>query len=125
MALGFCSGSAVAGMQAIDNFTIDRTEVTFGQFRAFAAETNFVTKAAKNGGGKLVYEAADAETWLDVEITFGTVAKDDEPAVHVTFDEAAAFCKWAGKRLPTVAEWRRAAYTETRADASHHPSESV
>ena len=117
IAVGFYSGSAFAGMQAIDNFAIDRTEVTVGQFRAFAAETNFVTKAEKNGGG-LVYEAGWTQkpgwTW---KTPFGTVAKDDEPAVHVTFDEAAAFCKWAGKRLPTDEEWRRAAYTETRADA--------
>ena len=117
MGLGFISAPAFAGMQVIDGFAIDRTEVTVGQFRAFAAETNFVTKAEKDGGG-LVYESGWKQkpgwTW---KAPYGSTARNDEPAVHVTFDEAAKFCKWSGKRLPTDAEWIAAAYTETRTNA--------
>ena len=40
---------------------------------------------------------------------------DDEPAAHLTWHEAQAFCRWAGGALPTDAQWLAAAYTEQRA----------
>ena len=96
-------------------FDIARTETTIGQFRRFAAATGRVTRAERAGGGE-VYEAGWTRkpgwTW---QRPFGVAtASDDEPAVHLDWDEAQAFCRWAGGRLPTDREWVAAAYTETR-----------
>ena len=43
-------------------------------------------------------------------------AQSHEPAVHVTFDDASAYCSWAGKRLPKDNEWAKAAFTEFRSN---------
>ncbi len=103
-------------MQPVGALLVDRTEVSVGQFARYAGETGTVTRAERDGGG-LVYEAGWQKkagwTW---RTPFGIEARDNEPAVHITFDEADAYCAWAGKRLPTAEEWVDAAYTERRAD---------
>jgi sulfatase modifying factor 1 len=92
---------------------LDRTEVTIGAFAEFVAATNFATTAERTGG--MVYEAGwitkPGWTWRR---PYGVESIPDEPAVHVTFDEAEAYCRWRGKRLPTRDEWIIAAYSEAR-----------
>ncbi len=112
---GAAPGPTAAAMQAISGFAIDRTEVTIGQFRRFAEATGTLTRAEREGGGQ-VYEAGWTQkpgwTW---RAPFGTPGGEREPAVHLTYAEAEAYCRWTGKRLPTDREWVEAAYTERRA----------
>ena len=108
------SAAQAAAMQPIGRFEIDRTEVTVAQFRAFVDATGLVTAAERAGGGSTYeggWQRREGWTW---RAPFGSLARDEEPAVHVTHAEAAAYCRWAGKRLPTDAEWGEAAYTERR-----------
>lgn len=108
--------STAAGAEPvrIGAFAIDPTEVTIGRFLAHAEKRGLVTTAEREGGG---FEWAGGWTrrpgWT-VRTPFGRPAAPEEPAVHVTWQEAADYCAAAGGRLPTFAEWRLAAYTETR-----------
>jgi formylglycine-generating enzyme len=103
--------------QPIAGFSIAKTETTVSQFQRFVAATRTVTFAERNGGGE-IYEAGWTKkpgwTW---RMPFGgdKPAAENEPAVHLRYEEAQAFCRWAGGRLPTDAEWVSAAYTEQRA----------
>lgn len=101
-------------MVRVGQFEIDQTEVTVGAFREFVEATGLKTAAEQAGGGE-VYEAGWVQKpgWI-WEAPYGSPALDEEPAVHVTFAEAKAFCEWRGGRLPTDVEWMEAAYTERR-----------
>lgn len=70
-------------------FYIDQYEVTAGRYQRFLemGKREAATPMEDEAGGSL----------------------EDRPAVSVTWPEAAAYCKWAGKRLPTEAEWEKAA----------------
>ncbi len=101
-------------MQPVTSFQIDRTEVSIGDFRKFADATGFVSRAEREGGGfeyGAGWERRPGWTWQQ---PYGVPADDREPAVHLSYVEAAAYCHWAGKRLPTAEEWDEAAYVEHR-----------
>lgn len=99
---------------SVDGFAIDRTEVTVGQFRAYAKARGVVTTAETEGGG---FEYAGGWTrrrgWTWAT-PYGRPAEDAEPVTHVTWPEASAYCAHAGGRLPNRVEWSKAAYTELR-----------
>ena len=54
--------------------------------------------------------AADPDTQWEYRAMFGTIPLPKSWPVYVSFAEAAAFARWAGKKLPTEAQWHRAAY---------------
>ncbi|MBA4263484.1 MAG: hypothetical protein C0453_00255 [Comamonadaceae bacterium] len=94
----------------------DRTEVSIANFVRFAEATGAVTRAEREGGGfEYVggWQRRPGWTWRTPDGV--APASEDLPAVHLTHEEAEAYCRWAGGRLPTAAEWINAAYTEQRA----------
>ena len=111
ISISYCNDET---MQKISHFLIDKTEVTIGKFKVYAKETNFISMAEKNGGG-LVYENGWVKKidW-NWKRPYGLSALDNEPVVHINFNEAENYCKWNKKRIPTLKEWELAAYTEFR-----------
>jgi ergothioneine biosynthesis protein EgtB len=68
----------------------------------------------------MYWELRDGEWMIRDFSGLATVeSRRDEPVSHVSFFEASAFAKWTGKRLPTEAEWERAACYDARRQTSN------
>jgi formylglycine-generating enzyme required for sulfatase activity len=82
----------------VNNFYIDKFELTNGRYLEFVKATNHrIPQNPKN---------ATRNLWQGDTITESLI---DRPVINVDWADANDYCQWAGKRLPTEAEWEKAA----------------
>lgn len=102
-----------------DGFLISDAETTNAQFAAFVKATGYQTRAEKTGwslsGGEgsaeWEWKRVDGANWRQPFGPDGPAAEKlpDHPVTQISGEDARAYCRWVGGRLPTIDEWESAA----------------
>jgi iron(II)-dependent oxidoreductase len=108
-------------LQAYD---IDRFPVTCGQIIRFIDDGGYQRQdlwtdagwAWRNEEDAVApkYWRLDGDAWAKDRFGHTVAVEDDHPVMHVSFHEAEAYCRWAGRRLPNEFEWEVAAAWDPR-----------
>ncbi|MFN2531384.1 MAG: ergothioneine biosynthesis protein EgtB [Pyrinomonadaceae bacterium] len=122
----------------LQDYALDRAPVTNGDYLEFIRDGGYQdfrwwfsegweTVNRENWVGPLYWELRDGQ-WLirDFAGLHAVEEKSTEPVTHVSYYEASAYAKWIGRRLPTEAEWEKAACGDDREFpwANESPDES-